>query len=196
MKACPGHPDRPRRYDLPRGRRRARHGHLLRLRLRRHQHGRGEQEVRARRQDLSTRATTSPSTAPPATSTASAIPTVDASIGGEFGRVMAWADKYRRLKVRTNADTPHDAEQAVQVRRRGHRPVPHRAHVLRGGPHPGHPRDDLLRHRRAAREGARPSSSRCSRATSRPCMSAHGGLSDDRPLPRSPAARVRSHRGS
>ena len=41
-----------------------------------------------------------------------AVPTVDASISGEFGRVMAWADKYRRLQVRTNADTPHDAAQA------------------------------------------------------------------------------------
>ena len=41
-----------------------------------------------------------------------AVPTVPASIGGEFGRVMAWADKYRRLGVRTNADTPHDAAQA------------------------------------------------------------------------------------
>ncbi len=40
------------------------------------------------------------------------VPTVDASIGGEFGRVMGWADKYRRLRVRTNADTPHDAAQA------------------------------------------------------------------------------------
>ena len=40
------------------------------------------------------------------------IPTVDATIGGEFGRVMAWCDKYRRLQVRTNADTPHDAAQA------------------------------------------------------------------------------------
>ena len=37
---------------------------------------------------------------------------MDASIGGEFGRVMAWCDKYRRLQVRTNADTPHDAAQA------------------------------------------------------------------------------------
>ena len=43
-----------------------------------------------------------------------AVPTVDASIGGEFGRVMAWADKYRRLGVRTNADNPHDTEQAVK----------------------------------------------------------------------------------
>ena len=41
-----------------------------------------------------------------------AIKTVDASIGGEFGRLMAWADKYRALKVRTNADTPRDAKQA------------------------------------------------------------------------------------
>ena len=40
------------------------------------------------------------------------IPTVDASIGGEFGRIMAWADKYRVLKVRTNADTPADAKRA------------------------------------------------------------------------------------
>ena len=40
------------------------------------------------------------------------IPTVDAAIVGEFGRIMAWADKYRRLQVRTNADTPHDAAQA------------------------------------------------------------------------------------
>ena len=42
------------------------------------------------------------------------IPTVDATIGGEFGRVMAWCDKYRTLKVRTNADTPHDTAQAVK----------------------------------------------------------------------------------
>ncbi len=40
------------------------------------------------------------------------IPTVDASIGGEFGRVMEWADKYRKLQVRTNADTPIDAKKA------------------------------------------------------------------------------------
>ena len=43
------------------------------------------------------------------------IPTVDATIAGEFGRVMAWADKYRRLKVRTNADTPTDAKKAREL---------------------------------------------------------------------------------
>ena len=41
-----------------------------------------------------------------------AIPTVDASVTGDFGRIMAWADQYRALQVRTNADTPKDARQA------------------------------------------------------------------------------------
>ncbi|MBE6556297.1 MAG: pyruvate, phosphate dikinase [Ruminococcaceae bacterium] len=43
------------------------------------------------------------------------IPTVDATIGGDFGRIMAWADKYRRLQVRTNADTPTDAKKAREL---------------------------------------------------------------------------------
>ncbi len=43
------------------------------------------------------------------------IPTVDAQIAGEFGRIMAWADKYRRLQVRTNADTPRDAKKAREL---------------------------------------------------------------------------------
>ncbi len=43
------------------------------------------------------------------------IPTVDATIAGELGRVMGWADKYRRLKVRTNADTPTDAKKAREL---------------------------------------------------------------------------------
>ena len=43
------------------------------------------------------------------------IPTVDASIAGEFGRIMAWADKYRTMKVRTNADTPRDARKAREL---------------------------------------------------------------------------------
>ncbi|MCH5303749.1 MAG: pyruvate, phosphate dikinase, partial [Ruminococcus sp.] len=44
-----------------------------------------------------------------------AIPTVDATIAGEFGRIMDWADKYRVLKVRTNADTPADAKKAREL---------------------------------------------------------------------------------
>ncbi len=43
------------------------------------------------------------------------IPTADAEIAGEFGRIMAWADKYRTLKVRTNADTPADAKKAREL---------------------------------------------------------------------------------
>ena len=43
------------------------------------------------------------------------IPTVDATIAGEFGRIMGWADKYRTLKVRTNADTPTDAKKAREL---------------------------------------------------------------------------------
>ncbi len=43
------------------------------------------------------------------------IPTVDATIAGEFGRIMGWADKYRKLKVRTNADTPRDAKKAREL---------------------------------------------------------------------------------
>ena len=43
------------------------------------------------------------------------IPTVDAQIGGDFGRIMGWADKYRKLKVRTNADTPADAKKAREL---------------------------------------------------------------------------------
>ena len=47
------------------------------------------------------------------------IPTVDAVIAGEFGRIMGWADQFRRLKVRTNADTPYDAAKAVELGAQG-----------------------------------------------------------------------------
>ena len=48
-----------------------------------------------------------------------AIPTVDATIAGEFGRIMGWADKYRQLQVRTNADTPADAKKAKELGAQG-----------------------------------------------------------------------------
>ena len=48
-----------------------------------------------------------------------ALPTVDANVGGDFGRIMAWADKFRRLKVRTNADTPADAARARELGAQG-----------------------------------------------------------------------------
>ena len=58
------------------------------------------------------------------------IPTVDATITGEFGRIMAWADKYRKLKVRTNADTPADARKARELGAEGIGPLSYRAYVL------------------------------------------------------------------
>ncbi len=82
-----------------------------------------------------------------------AIPTVEASISGDFGRFMGWADAARQLKVFTNADNPARCQAGRQLRRRGHRPVPHRAHVLRGRPHQGGARDDRGRERRGPQEG-------------------------------------------
>ena len=58
------------------------------------------------------------------------IPTVDAAIEGEFGRIMGWADKYRRLQVRTNADTPHDARKARELGAEGIGLCRNRAYVL------------------------------------------------------------------
>ena len=55
---------------------------------------------------------------------------------------MEWADKVRHIRVRVNADTPADAHRGPRLRRRGHRALPHRAHVLRGRPAPGDARDD------------------------------------------------------
>ena len=59
------------------------------------------------------------------------VPMIEPALAGEFGTVMKWADKVRKLKVRANADTPADAAHGDQVRRRRHRALPHRAYVLR-----------------------------------------------------------------
>ena len=60
-----------------------------------------------------------------------ALNMIDATENPRFVDFMKLADEIRVLKVRTNADTPEDATQRDRVRRRGHRPLPHRAHVLR-----------------------------------------------------------------
>ncbi len=59
------------------------------------------------------------------------VPTVDPTISGYFATMMSWADAVRTLKIRTNADTPGRLRASSIVRRRGNRPVPHRAYVLR-----------------------------------------------------------------
>ena len=86
---------------------------------------------------------------------------------GDFGTLMGWADEVRRLKVRTNADTPADAATARKLRRRRHRPVPHRTHVLRGRPHPRGAPDDPGRRRRRSAKRRWPSCCRCSAAISK-----------------------------
>lgn len=58
------------------------------------------------------------------------LPTADAVIAGEFSRIMAWADKYRRLKVRTNARYPRQTLKKHGAGCGGYRSLPHRAYVL------------------------------------------------------------------
>ena len=70
------------------------------------------------------------------------IPMVEPELSGEFGTLIAWADAVRKLGVRANADTPNDARVAREIRRRGHRALPHRAHVFRREADPGRARDD------------------------------------------------------
>ena len=79
-------------------------------------------------------------------------------LSGDFA-AMGWADETRRMKVRANAETPADARMGPLVRRRRHRAMPHRAHVLRGRPHPRHARDDPRRIRKPT--GVRRSTSCC-----------------------------------
>jgi pyruvate,orthophosphate dikinase len=157
----PGHPDLHGRHDLARGRGRARLGQVLRRR-------RGSLQI-----DYDKKARSAAATDPeggrldqPERLDRHRLCGADSDRGQPGGRrpwstasrakkhpiykmykqVSDWADQYRKIKVRTNADTPKDAQIAIQVRRRRHRPLPHRAHVLRRRPHLGqarvHPRRD------------------------------------------------------
>ena len=111
------------------------------------------------------------------------IPTVDATIAGEFGRIMNWADKFRKLHVRTN--------EGARARRRGHRALPHGAHVLRGRPHRRVPRDDLRRHGRGARARAQQDPPVPAGRLRAALRGARGQARHDS-LPRPAAARVRA----
>ena len=73
------------------------------------------------------------------------VPTQDPEPDKNFKKLMALADKFRRLNVRTNADTPGDAEKAREFGAQGHRPVPDRAHVLRARADRPDAGDDPLR---------------------------------------------------
>ena len=108
-------------------------------------------------------------------------------------QVMAWADKYRRLKIRTNADQPDQAAQRDRVRRRRHRPLPHRAHVLRRREDRSDARNDSGRHGRRSQEGAGEAAAAAARGL-RGHLQGDGRPAGDHPDDRSAAARVRAAR--
>ena len=132
-------------------------------------------------------------TAPPARSTAKRIPTVDATISGDFGRFMAWADEYRSLSVRTNADTPRDAKQAVEFGAEGIGLCRTEHMFFEARPHQRHARDD--RAPRPSRSARRrwPRSLPYQQGDFEAMYEAHGGPPGDHPLPRSAAPRVPAH---
>ena len=102
---------------------------------------------------------------------------------------MGWADAVRKLGVRANADTPDRCARRAEVRRRGHRALPHRAHVLRRGPHPRRARDDPRRRREIAPRRARQAAAHAARGFRR-AVRDHAGAAGDDPAARSAAARV------
>ena len=78
------------------------------------------------------------------------VPLVEAEVNEYFERVLGWADELRRLRVRANADDPESARPRARARRRGDRPLPHRAHVHGRRPPAEDARDDHGRRVRAA----------------------------------------------
>ena len=116
-------------------------------------------------------------------------------ISDHFRTVLAWADEVRRLGVRANADTPEDAQRSRRVRRGGHRPLPHRAHVHGGRAPAQDARDD---HGGDARpSGARRSRSCCplQRADFEGLFEAMDGPARHDPAPRPAPARVPAQQG-
>ncbi len=189
-----GHPDHARRHDEPCGGGGARHGAAVRLGRRRHPyrlcqgHDDCRQDHREKRRCAHHRRLDRTSTAwPRGDAPARAI-----------GRLRETHDLGRQPPPHEGPRQCRDAarrDPSTPVRRGGHRPLPHRAHVFRRGPHPRHARDDLLG------DGAGPPS----RAGKNPADAAsglrravrdHGGLSRDHPPARSAAARVSAARGA
>ena len=131
MHAAAGHPDHPRRHDQPRGRGGARHGQALRLGRRRRCASTTKTGtlialgVTLKKGDVIT--------IDGATGQVlkGAVPMLQPELSGDFAALMGWADALRRMKVRDQCRDPGRRPHGALVRRRGHRPVPHRAHVLR-----------------------------------------------------------------
>ena len=115
--------------------------------------------------------------------TADEVPLQDAEVSDEFDTVLEWADELRTLGVRTNADTPEDSQEGARVRRGGHRPVPHRAHVHGVRPPAQDAGDDHGRVRGGPAQVPR-------RAAAAPAGGLRGPVrGDERPAGHDPAAR-------
>ena len=168
-RADPGErrPHRARRHDLARGGGGARDGQAVRRGLRGAQ-GRPRRRGRSRsaRHKLAEgdRLTIDGGTGEVILADVELVPP---QINEHFETILGWADEVRRLRVRANADTPEDAAKAREFGARGHRPVPHRAHVHGRGPPAARARDDPGLERRRARARRSRSCSRSSRPTSR-----------------------------
>ena len=187
-----GHPDRSRRHDLPRGGCRPRHGHLLRFRLRRDQDARGRKILRrwaARPISEGDCISIDGSTG---NIYGEAIPTVEATISGDFGRFMAWADAARKLKVRTNADTPRDAAQAVKFGAEGIG-LCRTEHMFFEGDRIKAMREMIVAKNVEARKMALAKLLPYQQGDFEAMYQRAGRPSDDHPLPGSAAARVPAH---
>ncbi len=114
---------------------------------------------------------------------------IEAQLSGEFATLIAWADKVRKLGRARQCRYAERCPRCREIRRRRHRAVPHRAHVLRGGPHPGGPGDDPLERRDAAPRCARQDPADAARRLRR-AVRDHGRQAGDDPAARSAAARI------
>ena len=169
MHAAQRHPDRARRHDQPRRRGGARHGPALRLRRRRHSRRLRRQTLSRRRPHVRRRATSSPSTAPPARCSSGAVPTVRAAAVRRFRHADGLGRRGAPAEVRANAETPLDAETArkfgaegIGLCRTEHMFFDARAHRRRA-------RDDHGRRRARPPRGAGKTAAVCSARISSSC---------------------------
>ena len=114
---------------------------------------------------------------------------IEPALAGEFATVMKWADGGAQAQSARQCRYAGRCPRRDQVRRRRHRAVPHRAHVLRGGPHPRRARDDPRRRRDRAPRGAREAPADAARRFRR-AVQDHGRPAGDDPAARSAAARI------
>ena len=147
------------------------------------------QTMSGRRQRRSRRATSSPSTARPARCSPAASPMQEPALSGEFAHADGWADKRAQAQGARQCRHAERRARRAQVRHRGHRPLPHRAHVLRCRPHPRGARDDPGRRREGPPRGARQAAADAARRLHR-AVRDHEGPAGHDPAARSAAARI------